>query len=70
IYHTLDIYTKNKMALTIFLFKVSNIDDPTIKMNNIDEDDDQATSDITTVKFVPEEDIPLLCAKIKFRGIY
>ncbi|CAF1400273.1 unnamed protein product [Rotaria magnacalcarata] len=58
------------MALTIFLFKVSNIDDPTIKMNNIDEDDDQATSDITTVKFVPEEDIPLLCAKIKFRGIH
>ncbi|CAF3469754.1 unnamed protein product [Rotaria socialis] len=58
------------MALTIFLFKVSNIDDPTAKMDNIDEDDDQATSDMATVKFAPEEDIPLLCAKVKFRGIH
>lgn len=56
------------MALTIFLFKVSNLD-LGLGENN-DEYNDAPTTDVPTVRFIPEELIPLLCAKTSFRGIY
>ncbi|CAF5009815.1 unnamed protein product, partial [Rotaria magnacalcarata] len=58
------------MALTIFLFNVSKLDGSTSKMDIIDENDDQSTFDKPAIKFIPEEDIPLLCAKVTFRGIH
>jgi hypothetical protein len=54
------------MALTLFLFKVSNLNISKSKT----EDDDQLVSETPTVQFVTDENTILLSAKVTFRGIY
>lgn len=56
------------MSLTIFLFKVSNLDDPNSTIDITEEKDDQAL-DTPTVTFIPDENLKLLCAKVTFRGM-
>ena len=58
------------MALTLFLFKVSNLNISKSKMDVIDEDEDQMTAETTTAQVVNDENITLLSAKVTFRGIY
>jgi hypothetical protein len=55
------------MALTLLLFKVSNLNISKSKSEIIDENEDQATSE---TQFVVDENTILLSAKVTFRGIY
>ena len=56
------------MALTLFLFKVSNLELPKSKSEPSVEDDDQLSLDTTTSQVVFDENLTLLCAKVTFRG--
>lgn len=58
------------MALTLFLFKVSNLNISKSKVDINDEDDDQMTAETTSTQMVNDENITLLSAKVTFRGIY
>jgi hypothetical protein len=58
------------MALTLFLFKVSNINTAQSNSEVIDEDENQLTSETPTRQFVIDERTTLLSAKVTFRGIY
>lgn len=58
------------MALTLFLFKVSNLNISKSKSENIIEDENQSVSEISTVQLVTDENTTLLSAKVIFRGIY
>ncbi|CAF3996599.1 unnamed protein product [Rotaria sp. Silwood2] len=66
----LDLIEKNRMALILFLFKVSNIDISNSKLEIIGKNDDQSTSDIPTTQFINDENMTLVSAKVIFRGIY
>jgi len=52
------------MALTVFLFKICNLESAKPKSDIFTEIQDQATETIN------EEDTYLFCAKVTFRGIY
>jgi hypothetical protein len=56
------------MALTLFLFKVSNLNISKSKSEVIVENEDQSTTD--TTQFITDENTILLSAKVIFRGIY
>lgn len=58
------------MALTLFLFKVSNLNISKSRVDVIDEDEDQLTTETTTAQVVNDENLTLLSAKVTFRGIY
>lgn len=59
------------MALTLFLFKVSNLQlsKPKSKPDLLD-DEDQSLYDIPLPESSLDENITLLSAKVTFRGIY
>ncbi len=54
------------MALTLFLFKVSNLNISKSKSEVIVENEDQSTTD--TTQFITDENTILLSAKVIFRG--
>lgn len=58
------------MALTLFLFKVSNLDFPQSRVEADSDHDNQSGSDIAATKYIDEDDLILLVAKVIFRGIY
>ncbi|CAF4756960.1 unnamed protein product, partial [Rotaria sp. Silwood2] len=55
------------MALTLFLFKVSNIDNSNSKLDGNGENDDQSTVDMPTTQFISDENATFLSAKVIFR---
>ncbi|CAF4328073.1 unnamed protein product, partial [Rotaria sp. Silwood2] len=57
------------MALTLFLFKVSNIDNSNSKLDANGENDDQSIVDMPTTQFISDENATFLSAKVIFRGI-
>lgn len=57
------------MALTLFLFKVSNLDVPQ-SIVECESDHDESSSDMPTAKYIDEEKLTLLVAKVIFRGMY
>ncbi|CAF1465089.1 unnamed protein product [Rotaria sordida] len=62
------ISTINRMALILFLFKVSNIDNS--KWEVIGEDDDESVSNMPTTQFISDDNMTFLSAKVIFQGIY
>jgi hypothetical protein len=57
------------MALTIFLFKVANINQPNTSSQVSLVQDDQSTIDTPTTRLIVDENAALLSAKVTFRGI-
>ena len=57
------------MALTLFLFKVSNLDIPDPTLEFIDEDEDQSILENPTKKATNNENATFLSARVTFRGI-
>lgn len=57
------------MALTLFLFKVSNLDAADAKVESHPEGDDQSVSDTVSTQFISDEDAMYLVAKVIFRGM-
>ena len=58
------------MALTLFLFKVSNLSISKSKLEVVDEDDDRSISETPSSQMTNDENITLLNAKMIFRGRY
>ena len=58
------------MALTLFLFKVANLDILKSKHEAILENEEQLTPETPTVQFVTDENTTLLTTKVTFRGSY
>ncbi len=56
------------MALTLFLFKLSNLNISKSKSEVIGQNEDQSTADTPTTQFLPDENPILLSAKVIFRG--
>ncbi|CAF4767027.1 unnamed protein product [Rotaria sp. Silwood1] len=57
------------MALTLFLFKVCNIDSSNPKVEAQGENDDQSITNMPTTQFISDENVTFLSAKVTFRGI-
>jgi hypothetical protein len=59
------------MALTLFLFKVSNLNIPKSKSDIIFDNggEDELTDDIPVTQLIVDENTALLSAKVSFRGI-
>lgn len=62
--HSSLIHTHKRMALTILLFKVADIEIGSSKHDAFDDKQEE------TKQLIPEENTIFLCAKIIFRGIY
>jgi hypothetical protein len=58
------------MALTIFLFKVSNLDNLKNKPEVLGESQETISSQELTTQTFTDESAPLLNAKVIFRGMY
>ncbi len=56
------------MALTLFLFKVSNLGRPT--KANLEVENGSEEQLPQTTQFITDENAPLLSCKVTFRGIY
>ena len=64
------IYQRTKMALMLFLFKVSNLNILKAKSNVNIRNDEDLGSEAAVPELAPEETVLLLHAKVIFRGIY
>ena len=58
------------MALTLFLFKVTDLNISKSKTEVLVDEEEQLVSETPTVQFTTDENTILLSAKVTFRGIY